>query len=283
VRESVGAGTPDRLASRGLELEDVWAGYGREPVLRGISMSARGGEVLGVVGPNGSGKTTLVRVASRALRPSGGSVRLSGVDPFSIPARAAARLIAVVPQEVSPVFSFTSLEVVLMGRAPHGPRWGGGRAEDWARVRAAMEATGVSHLAERPIDELSGGERRRVVLAQALAQDAPILLLDEPTTHLDLGHVVELLGILRALARTEGRAVIAVLHDLNLASSVCDRLVVLSQGRVVAEGSPGSVITRAMLTAVYRVDAEIHTGAASGQPFVSIGPPTEPTRMSLEG
>jgi iron complex transport system ATP-binding protein len=261
------------MTEGGLVLEDVVAGYGERDVLRGVSLIAAPGEVVGLVGPNGSGKTTLVRVASRALRPRGGRVRLQGQDPYAVPARRAARLVAVVPQDLAPVFSFTALEVVLMGRAPYRSAWGGGSVEDWPAARRAMDATGVHHLADRPLEELSGGERRRVVLAQALAQDAPVLLLDEPTTHLDVRHVLDLLAVVRRLATRERRAVLGVFHDLNLAAATCDRMVALHDGLVVAEGPPGAVVTRDLLREVYGVEADVHANAVTGRPVVALNPP----------
>jgi iron complex transport system ATP-binding protein len=188
-------------------------------------------------------------------------------------ARAAARLVAVVPQDLSPAFSFRALEVVLMGRSPYLSRWGGGGPRDWARARAAMAATHVQHLADRPVEELSGGERRRVVLAQALAQDAPVLLLDEPTTHLDVRHVLDLLGIVRGLAGAGGAAVLAILHDLNLAAAICDRVVVVHRGRVAADGPPDAVVTPELLREVYEVEADVVADEVSGRPSVRIGPP----------
>ncbi len=257
-----------------LALERVTARYGpTPPVVRDVSVSVRAGEVVGLVGPNGSGKTTLVRVASRALRPTTGSVRIVDRDPYAISGRETARLVAVVPQDVLPAFSFTALEVVLMGRTPYRSALGGGSPDDWARVRAAMVAASVQHLADRPFEELSGGERQRVVLAQALAQDAPVLLLDEPTSHLDIRHVVDVLSIVRGLAEREGTAVLAILHDLNVASVACDRLVVLHHGEVVAEGEPGSVITGDLLHAVYGVEAEVVTDHVTGRPSVRLGRP----------
>jgi iron complex transport system ATP-binding protein len=242
-------------------------------VVRDVDLEVSPGEVVGLVGPNGSGKTTVVRVASRALRPRAGVVRVRGEDLHAMSARDAARLVAVVPQDLAPAFSFTALEVVLMGRSPHLSRWGGGSPEDWARARAAMSATQVRHLADRPLDELSGGERRRVILAQALAQDAPVLLLDEPTTHLDVRHVLDLLGVVRGLAAGEGAAVLAILHDLNLAASTCDRLVALHRGRIVSAGPPGAVVTPALLREVYGVEADVVADELTGAPSVRIGPP----------
>ena len=260
-----------------LELRGVTAGYTGEPVLRNVSIAVREGEVVGLVGPNGSGKTTVVRTASRALRPSGGSVAVRGKDLYAIGAREAARLVAVVPQDVLPAFSFTALELVLMGRSPYLSPWGGGGPEDWARARAAMVATRVQHLADRPVDELSGGERRRVVLAQALAQSAPVLVLDEPTTHLDVRHVLDLLGIVRGLASLERTAVLAILHDLSLAASTCDRLVVLHRGEVVSEGVPEAVVTPSLLREVYGVEAEVMTDEMTGRPSVRVGAPRPAT------
>jgi len=263
-----------------LAMEDVVAGYGPTPVLHGVSIAVAPGEVVGLLGPNGSGKTTLLRVASRALRPRSGRVTVAGRDPYELSARRAAQLVAVVPQQVLPAFSFSALEVVLMGRSPHRSAWRAGAPEDWALVRRAMEATGVRHLADRSVDELSGGERQLVILAQALAQDAPVLLLDEPTTHLDIGHVMDLTGAVRRLAE-EGRAVLAVFHDLNLAAATCDRLVALSGGRVAAEGTPERVITGETLRRVYGVEAEVHPNPATGRPVVGLGPPPlEPFRHS---
>jgi iron complex transport system ATP-binding protein len=264
---------PDGAGPEGLALREVTAGYGREPALRDVTMCVRPGEVLGLVGPNGSGKTTLVRVGSRALRPTNGTVRVSGRDPYDLSARESARLVAVVPQDVIPSFSFTALEMVLMGRSPYLRGWSTGGPEDWERVRRAMAATSVQHLADRPVEELSGGERRRVVLAQALAQEAPVLLLDEPTTHLDVRHVLDVLSIVRGLAEREGTAVLAILHDLTLASATCDRLVALHRGRVVAEGSPERVVTDDLLRSVYGVEGKVVADETTGRPTVRLAPP----------
>ena len=257
--------------AEGLVLEGVTAAYGSRVALRAATLSVDPGEVVGLVGPNGSGKTTAIRVASRALRPRAGRVLVAGVDPYRVPARRAARLAAVIPQEVAPAFEFTVGEVVSMGRTPYLSTFGGGGLEDQRRVRDAMAAAGVEHLADRPLAELSGGEKQRVILAQALAQDAPVLLFDEPTTHLDLRHVVAVLDTVRELARA-GRAILSVFHDLNLASSSCDRLVVLDAGRVVASGTPEEVVTVELVREVYGVEAEVQSHALTGRPTVFVGP-----------
>jgi cobalamin transport system ATP-binding protein len=258
---------------RGLALKEVSASYRARLVLNEVSLDVEPGEVSGLIGPNGSGKTTLVRVASRGLRPRWGEVRVQGFDPYALSARQAARLVAVVPQEVLPAFDYSVLEMALMGRSPYRSSWGGGGGEDWARVRGAMAAANVQHLAERGMGELSGGERQRAILAQALAQDAPVLLLDEPTTHLDMRHVVEILSLVRELARNDHKAVLAIFHDLNLASAYCDRIHVLSEGRVVAAGAPAEVITHEMIRDVFGVDAEVSVGGVTGRPAVVVAPP----------
>jgi iron complex transport system ATP-binding protein len=259
-----------------LQLEAVTAGYGDRTAIQGVDLTVRSGEVVGLVGPNGSGKTTVVRVSSRTLPPRAGRVRVDGRDPYAMPAREAARLVAVVPQEFAPTFSFTVLEVILMGRSPYLSPWGGGGARDYQRAREAAESLRVQHLADRPVEELSGGEKQRVVLAQALAQDAPVLLLDEPTTHLDVRHVVGILDIVRGLAISGEKGVLAIFHDLNLASAYCDRLLALDLGRVVAEGPPEEVVTRGFIEDVYGVEGEVVPHFATGRPTVLLGPPLEP-------
>jgi iron complex transport system ATP-binding protein len=256
----------------GLSFDRVTAGYGSRVALRDVTFSAGVGEIVGLVGPNGSGKTTAIRVASRSLEPREGRVLVAGQDPYRASAREAARLAAVVPQEVMPTFEFTARELVLMGRTPYLTTFGGGTPEDHRRVREALQTAGVEDLVDRPLAELSGGEKQRVILAQALAQDAPVMLFDEPTTHLDLRHVVEILQTMTGLAAS-GRAVLSVFHDLNVAAASCDRLVALDRGEVVADGAPNTVVTPALLREVYGVEAEVHEHAVTGRPtvYVAIG------------
>ena len=256
-----------------LELRDVHAAYGSKEVLHGVDVSARAGEVVGLVGPNGCGKTTIVRVASRTLPPTSGDVRVGSHDPYAMSGREAARMVAVVPQDILPAFEISVLEFVLMGRTPYLSRWGSGAEHDWKVVREAMEAVAVQHLADRSMSELSGGERRRVMLAQALAQEASVLVLDEPTTHLDIRHVIELHQLMRELADSRGTAVLAVLHDLTLAAAACDRLVVMAGGSIVAVGRPEEVVTVGLLRNVYGVTADVVTSPSTGRPAVSVGPP----------
>ena len=267
----------------GLRFSGVTASYGGPPVLRAVTLSAMPGELTGLVGPNGSGKTSLARVASRLLRPSSGSVTVEGVDPYSVSSRRAARLVAVVPQEVAPAFSYSVLEFVSMGRAPYLSPWGSGTAEDWRKVRASMAAADVSDLADRRLEDLSGGERQRVILAQALAQDAPALLLDEPTTHLDLRHVVNMLDVVHSLARSEGKSVLAIFHDLNLATLYCDRIYAIDRGEVVAAGRPEEVVTAGLLRSTFGVEAEVQLDPVTGRPRVLLPAPSSVVASPVAG
>ncbi len=269
---------PDR---DGLVLAGVDASYGPRPVLRTVSLQAPAGLVTGLIGPNGSGKTTIIRVASRGLRPISGEVRIRGVDPYALTAREAARLVAVVPQEVAPAFEYTVHEMVSMGRSAYRRPWAGGVERDRPAIREAMGRTGVLHLAFRSIGELSGGERQRVILAQALAQEAPVVLLDEPTTHLDIRHVVETMVMVRALARGEGRAVMAIFHDLNLAAAISDRLYVLAEGRILASGTPEEILAPDLLAHVFGIEAEVRRSEMTGGLSVTVRAPVDPASDAM--
>jgi iron complex transport system ATP-binding protein len=229
----------------------------------------RPGEVLGLVGPNGSGKTTLIRAVTGAVRPVSGEVRLLGEDSSRLSQRERALRAAVVPQEPLLPDAFSALEIVLMGRTPHLRLLQNEGASDLAAAERAMRATGTWEFADRPAGELSGGERQRVVVARALAQEAPLLLLDEPTAHLDLGHQAGVLELVRGVCREEGRAVLAVVHDLTLAARYCDRLVLLSVGRVAAEGSAEDVLRSGLLTAAYGAPVEVFPHPRTGRPVVT--------------
>jgi iron complex transport system ATP-binding protein len=247
-----------------LELAGVELAFGDRPVLRGVDLEVASGEVVGLVGPNGAGKTTLLRVASRVLVPDAGRVSFDGRPLADYSRRELSRAIAVVPQETAVPFPFRASELVVMGRVPHQPLVGFDRDEDVSHARRALERMGIGDLADRSVFELSGGERQLVAFARALAQDARLMLLDEPTAFLDLRHRVEVLEVVRELAAA-GRAALVVSHDLNLAARSCDRLAVLQAGRIVASGSPERVLTRELLADVYRTDAIILT-APDGRP-----------------
>ena len=246
----------------------VTFGWGARLVLRDVALALAPGELVGVIGPNGSGKTTLVRLLAGVLRPAAGTVRLDGRPLAAWPRRELARRIAVVSQDPTVTFPFTALETVLMGRAPHLPALAFPRAADLARARAAMARVDVADLEARPLDRLSGGERQRVFLARALAQEPAVLLLDEPTTHLDLRHQAGIYDVVADLCRREGVASLSVLHDLNLAAMYCDRLVLLAGGRIAAEGPPAAVLERARLAAAYGADVHVGVNDLTGGPLV---------------
>ncbi len=224
------------------------------------------GTVVGLVGANGVGKTTLLRVATRWLRADSGSVLAGGARIESLSRRELARRIAVVPQETSVPFPFRVDEIVRMGRAPHLGLMAFETRDDHERVEASMADAGISDLAARSLSELSGGQRQLVALARALAQDAPTLLLDEPTAFLDLRHRVDVLSLMRREA-ARGRAVLMVSHDLGLVGRSCDRLVMLADGLVAADGPPADVLTPQTLRTAYGIEAEI-LHAADGAPVV---------------
>ena len=259
---------PTRLAA-----EEIQIRYTPDapPVLTQFSLDVRPGIFLGIVGPNGSGKSTLVRALSRALRPASGAVLLDESDLYAaLSAREAARAIGVVPQETAVSLDFSVREVVRMGRAPHLPRrpFASETAEDERIVAEAMRAARVEGLADRTVPTLSGGERQRVLFARALAQQPDVILLDEPTAHLDLRHQTEALTLARDLAHGGGKAVLAVLHDVNLAAAFCDALVLLHAGRIVAQGPPEAVVTAENLQAVYGARVWVRRHPASGRPLV---------------
>ncbi len=233
-------------------------------VLADVSAEIARGTVVGILGPNGSGKTTLLRLLSGTRRPTRGQVLLDGTPIDRIPRRLAARRIAVVPQETLLAFEYTVLEMVLMGRHPHLGMFELEGPADFAVVRDALAATGTAHLEDRRFSTLSGGEKQRVVIAAALAQASEILLLDEPTASLDLGYQLEVASLLTALNRERGVTVVISTHDLNLAATVCRELVLLRQGRVIATGATGDVLTPANVRQLYDVDADVHIHAASG-------------------
>ena len=247
-----------------LEAERLRFAYGPRPVLDDVSFAIGPGELVGVIGPNGAGKTTLVRLLAGVLAPASGSIRLAERPLSEYRRRDVARRLAVVPQDAHVDFPFTALEVVLMGRAAHLPPLGFPRARDLAVARAAMQRLEVAHLEDRLLDRVSGGERQRVLLARALAQEPDLLLLDEPTTHLDLRHQAGIHEVLGELSRSRGTAVLSVLHDLNLAAMYCDRLILLAGGRLVRDGTPGAVLTSEALGTAYRTEVYVGPNAATG-------------------
>jgi iron complex transport system ATP-binding protein len=244
-------------------VEDLTFGYGDRPVLRGVSFSIEGGDFVGVVGPNGSGKSTLLRVLDALLKPQRGRVLLDGREVVGYPRRELARRVALVPQQFDLDFDFSALEVVEMGR--YCRREGDSRT----CARVALDALRAGHLADRLFPQLSGGEKQMVVLAQALAQEPDVLLLDEPVSALDVAHQIELFDRLQRL-HADGLSVVCVLHDLNLALHYCGTLLMLSDGEVAAWGPAGEVLDPETIGAVYGVGAHLHRHA--GRAFLTFSP-----------
>ena len=254
---------------------DVSYGYAsggrasRTFTLDSVSLTVERGSLTGLLGPNGCGKTTLLNLLSGVLQPHHGVVSLNGASLAGRSRRDIARHLAVVPQETHPAFDYTVMEMVLMGRHPHlGPLELEGPS-DLALAQESLAATGTAHLAGRNYMTLSGGEKQRVVIASALTQTPDVLLLDEPTASLDLGYQLEVASLLTRLNRDRGVTMVMATHDLNLAASICDRLVLMRDGRVVAHGPTREVLTPSAIRRVYGVDADVEFHAAAGHVTVT--------------
>jgi iron complex transport system ATP-binding protein len=243
---------------------EICAGYGAADVLHDVSFEVEPGEMLAIVGPNGAGKSTLLKVLGGSLEPRRGSVELLGRSLRAYDRRTLARKVASVAQENSVAFSFTVLEVVLMGRAPHLGRWHFETERDLDAARAALGETGLLEFALRDIHELSGGERKRVFLARALAQEPRLFLLDEPTTFLDLKHAADIFALFRWLRIERKVAVIATLHDLNAAALYADRVLLLKDGRPMGCGTPEEVLTAELLREIYEIDVYVGRNPVTG-------------------
>jgi iron complex transport system ATP-binding protein len=254
---AVAAARPDTGAR--LEVVGLSAGYGRTRVLDAVRLTVEPGGWLAIIGPNGSGKSTLLR-SVLGFHPHGGIVRVDGVPTTGMPRRERARCLAYAPQTPVLPEGVTTRDYVGLGRTPHRPLLAAPRGVDRQVVDDVMARLELDQLAERPLATLSGGEQQRAVLARALAQQPRVLLLDEPTAALDLGHAQQVLDLVDRLRRQDGLTVLSTLHDLTLAGQYADRLALLSQGRVVAEGTPGEVITAAALHTHYGARAEIVDG-----------------------
>ena len=243
-------------------------GWGGREVLRGVDLAIGAGEFVGLLGPNGSGKSTLLRLIGGTLAAAGGEVAVTGLRPGRATRPELARRVATMAQTPVVPEAFTVAELVLLGRTPHLRLLQGEGERDYAAARRALIAAGCLDLAGRRLAELSGGERQRASLARALAQEPELLLLDEPTAHLDPGVGQEIVATLARLNREGGLTVLAALHDVNLAAAVCPRLLLLHEGRIVADGSPEEVITPPLLRRVYGYKAEVLPHPQTGKPVV---------------
>jgi iron complex transport system ATP-binding protein len=238
-----------------LNVDGVECRYGSVKVLEDVSLSVKGGDFVGILGPNGSGKTTLLKSISRTLKPHKGTILLNEADIYSLKSVDVAKQMAVVPQDSSIGFSFAALDVVLMGRNPHMTRFQMESEKDVVIARKAMQLTNTWYLAERPINELSGGEKQRVIIARALAQEPKILLLDEPMTHLDIINQLEIMDLVKEFCVKEELIVLAVFHDLNLAARYCTSAILLKNGKIFSAGSLDEVLTSENIKSVFRVNA----------------------------
>jgi iron complex transport system ATP-binding protein len=244
--------------------------YSNGPVLHDMDLCVQRGEMVGLIGPNGAGKTTLLRLISGILSPSHGEVHLNGLNPGSLKRKVIAKEVAVVPQQFSLPFAYTAEEVVMLGRTPFMRPFRDSTSSDRAVIAGLMESVSINHLGRRRFSELSGGERQKVVLAMALAQEPKLLLLDEPTAHLDISHQVEILELLAQMNEKQGLTIVAAMHDLNLASAYFKRLVLLKDGAIIADGAPDQVLNPSAIAAAYSVPVHVETHPLTGAPYVVV-------------
>ncbi|GGT20581.1 ABC transporter ATP-binding protein [Streptomyces kurssanovii] len=260
-----------RLTARELTLA-----YEDRTVVHELDLAVPDGQVTVIVGPNACGKSTTLRALGRLLKPKGGAVLLDGAELSAIPTKKIARSIGLLPQSPVAPEAITVADLVARGRQPHQHWWQQWSQEDERAVTDAMERTDVTALADRPVDELSGGQRQRVWIAMALAQETDLLLLDEPTTFLDIAHQVEVLDLVRQLNHERGRTVVAVLHDLNQAARYADHLVAMKAGRIVAEGAPADIVTAELVREVFGMESVVVPDPVTGSPLVVPGAPYSP-------
>ncbi len=255
-----------------LQVSRVYFSYLDGLILHDINLSIKTGEMVGLLGPNGSGKTTLIKLASGILKPNQGEIKLDGSSLSRLSRKSVARSLAVVPQQFHIPYAFTVGEIVMLGRIPFLKAFAEESKVDRQSVSSALELIGISELKERRFDELSGGERQKVILAMALAQQPRLLLLDEPTTHLDIAHQVEILELVRKLNVEQGITVISAMHDLNLASLYFDRLILLKKGRVWADGTPAQVLTEDIIRDVFSASVRVEPHPVTGAPHIIVMP-----------
>lgn len=258
-----------------IEVRDVTKGFGETRVLKGVGCKVRQGEMYGIIGPNGSGKSTLLKIISGVEQADTGTVEVDGRSIRSYPRRKLARFMAVLEQDAIPPVGFTVREIVEMGRYPHQDWLGREPKDPEELLQGIMERLGLGALAERTVDLLSGGERQRAALGKAMAQEPRLLLLDEPTTYLDIGYQLQMMDYVRKWNRECGLTVVAVLHDLNLAAQYCDRLMVLKDGEQAAEGTPWDVLNAELIEQVYGTRPVVVEHPATGAPQLLLQPDAE--------
>ena len=252
-----------------LRIENVTVGHGSRQIVRGASLEAAPGTVTTLIGPNGCGKSTLLRAIGGLSRPRSGTIRINGEDTARVGARALSRQLSMLPQSAVAPEGLTVRDLVARGRQPYQRWYRQWSPSDEERIEGAMETMDVLEFDGRRLDELSGGQRQRAWIAMCLAQDTPVLILDEPTTHLDIAHSVEILTTVRRLAHTAGRTLLMVLHDLSLAARYSDRLVVLAEGELRAAGTPEDILTAELLRDAFSLDARVFPDPVDGVPTLA--------------
>ncbi|MDO0930920.1 ABC transporter ATP-binding protein [Streptomyces sp. DG2A-72] len=276
------------LADPDLRASGLRLAYDNRLVVDGLDLAVPPGRITAVVGANACGKSTLLRALARLLAPREGAVHLDGRAMHSIPTRELAQRLGILPQSPVAPEGLTVIDLVNRGRSPHQTWWRQWSKADEQAVRQALTATGMTDLADRPVDELSGGQRQRAWIAMAVAQGTPVLLLDEPTTYLDLAHQIDVLDLITDLNRRENRTVVMVLHDLNQACRYADHVVAMKNGRIAAEGTPAEVITAKTVADVFDLDCRITLDPVSGTPMVipmgrhHQGAPLQPMAQSAD-
>lgn len=271
---SMGVGGMKKLSR--LTARELTLAYDDRKVVHDLELAVPDGRVTVIVGPNACGKSTTLRALGRLLKPKSGSVLLDGEELSRIPTRKIAQSIGLLPQSPSAPEAITVADLVSRGRQPHQHWWQQWSEDDERAVTEAMARTDVTDLAERSVDELSGGQRQRVWIAMALAQETDLLLLDEPTTFLDIAHQVEVLDLIRRLNHDQGRTVVIVLHDLNQAARYADHLVAMKTGRIVAEGHPSAIVTADLVREVFGLNSVVVPDPVTGSPLVVPGAPYRP-------
>lgn len=253
-----------------IKLENISFRYNTHWVLKDVSCEIGEGEFVGIIGPNGSGKTTLMKIIDGILNPQEGKVLINGISGKKLRRDNLAKIIAVVAQDFQMIFPFSVQEIVLMGRAPHLNKWQFESEADIRIARGVMEMTGTLEFANRPMSALSGGERQRVLIARALAQQPQILLLDEPTAFLDIKHQVDFFDLIKSLNKNRTLTVVAITHDINLASLYCDRIILLQKGSIHCLGNPEEVIAEKNIKEVYETNVAVDKNPATGRPRISL-------------
>ena len=255
-----------------LKINNVRGGYYKEDIIKGISFDINHGDFMGIIGPNGSGKTTLLRLITRVLHPRGGEIFFKGENIFRMDLKEFCRSIAFVSQDISTDFSFTAGEIASMGRIPHLKRLQFETKKDIEAVERALFVTDTLSLKDKRIDELSAGERQRVTIARALSQEPVLLFLDEPTSHLDIGHQIQILDLLKRLNRKNSLTIVMILHDLNLASAYCSRISLLNEGVIYKQGRPEEVLTYQNIEAVYKTIVLVSNNPVTLRPNIALVP-----------